>query len=78
MFSPKAKERAKEMVSNIMASLKNRIENLSWMSAETKKAALYKLSKIVVKIGYPDKWKDFSGLEISRNSFFDNVVFEIK
>ncbi len=74
MFSPKAKERAKEMVSNIMASLKNRIENLSWMSAETKKAALYKLSKIVVKIGYPDKWKDFSGLEISRNSFFDNVV----
>ena len=74
MFSPKAKERAKEMVSNIMASLKNRIENLSWMSAETKKAALYKLSKIVVKIGYPDKWIDFSGLEISRNSFFDNVV----
>jgi putative endopeptidase len=74
MFSPKAKERALELVINIKESLKNRIENLSWMNPETKKAALFKLSKISVKIGYPDKWKDFTGLVINRNSFFENVV----
>jgi putative endopeptidase len=74
MFSPKAKERAKELVNNIKESLQSRIEILTWMSPETKKAALNKLSKIIVKIGYPDKWKDFSGLDISRNSFFENVL----
>lgn len=74
MFSPKAKERAKELVNNIKESLKKRIENSSWMSPETKKAAIYKLEKIYVKIGYPDKWKDFTGIEINRDSFWGNVL----
>lgn len=57
-----------------MASLKTRIENLEWMSPETKKAALKKLAAFTVKIGYPDKWKSFKGLVINRNSYFENVL----
>ena len=73
MFSPKAKERAKELVNNILASMKVRIENLSWMSQQTKESALKKLSTINVKIGYPDKWRDYTGLLINRESFFENM-----
>jgi putative endopeptidase len=74
MFSPKAKERALEMVNNITATLRERIQNLSWMNDKTKEAALYKLSKFNVKIGYPDKWRDYTGLKINRESFFDNMM----
>ncbi len=74
MFSPKAKERALEMVNNITATLRERIQNLSWMNNKTKEAALYKLSKFNVKIGYPDKWRDYTGLKINRESFFDNMM----
>jgi len=74
MFSPKAKEKALKMVNNITAVLKERIQNLSWMDNSTKDAAINKLSKFTVKIGYPDKWRDYSGLEISRESFFNNMI----
>ncbi len=73
-FPPYAKKRALELVHNLMASLKNRIENLDWMSPETKKAALVKLAAFTVKIGYPDKWKSYKGLDINRDSYFGNVM----
>jgi putative endopeptidase len=62
------------MVNNINAVLKERIQNLSWMDNSTKDAAINKLSRFTVKIGYPDKWRDYSGLEISRESFFNNMI----
>jgi putative endopeptidase len=81
-FPPASKKRALEMVHNLMASLKVRIENAQWMSPQTKKEALKKLAAFTVKIGYPDKWKDYSGLIINRESYFGNVlsssIFETK
>jgi putative endopeptidase len=74
MFSPKAKERAKEMVKNILATMNERIQSLIWMSPQTKEAALKKLSTFRVKIGYPDVWRDYTGLSISRESFFENMM----
>ncbi len=73
-FPPYAKKRALDLVHNLMASLKTRIENLEWMSPETKKAALKKLASFTVKIGYPDKWKSYKGLVINRESYFGNVL----
>ncbi len=73
-FPPYAKKRALDMVHNLMASLKNRIEKLEWMSSATKKEAIKKLAAFTVKIGYPDKWKSYKGLVINRNSYFGNVL----
>ncbi len=71
-FPPEAKERAKKIVNNLLAAMKERIQNsLDWMSDTTKKKALEKLSAFNVKIGYPDKWKDFSKLEIKNDSYVD-------
>ena len=64
-FTPEAKQRAEELVTNVRNALKARIENLDWMSAETKKKALEKWSQFLPKIGYPDKWRDWSGLTIA-------------
>jgi putative endopeptidase len=82
-FSPKAKERMRILVENMRAALKERIEALPWMSAETKAAAQKKLAAFGVKIGYPDVWRDYSTLVISRDvPFAENVrrarVFETK
>ncbi len=63
-FPPEAKASAEEMVSYLFKSFELHISNLEWMSAETKVKALEKLSKFTVKIGYPDKWRDYSELEI--------------
>jgi len=73
-FSPKSKERMIVLVENLRAALKVRIEALPWMGPETKKAALKKLAAFGVKIGYPDKWRDYSALEITRASWFENVL----
>ncbi|TRO67206.1 M13 family metallopeptidase [Christiangramia sabulilitoris] len=77
-FPPQAKETAKEMVDNIIKAYENRITNLSWMSEDTKKKALEKLSTFNVKIGYPDTWKDYSDLEIQSpedgGSYFQNIL----
>ncbi|MCE1164001.1 MAG: M13 family metallopeptidase, partial [Bacteroidetes bacterium] len=73
-FPPEAKVRIKELVANIKLALGDRIKNLSWMSEATKVKALEKLDKIAVKVGYPDKWKDYTKLEISRDSYFDNMM----
>jgi len=61
-------------VSNLSAALKVRIENLEWMSPETKEQALVKWAAFTPKIGYPDKWRDWSGLQTSRDSFVANLM----
>jgi putative endopeptidase len=73
-FSPKSKERMVQLVENLRAALKARIEALPWMGPETKKAAEKKLAAFGVKIGYPDTWRDYSRLEITRASYFGNVL----
>ena len=73
-FSPKSKERMTVLVENLRAALKERIEALPWMGPETKKAAQKKLAAFGVKIGYPDKWRDYSALELTRASYFENVL----
>jgi len=73
-FPPEAKKSMIELVNNLRESLKERIQNLTWMSKDTKAQALAKLDVMNVKIGYPDKWKDYSKLEISRDSYVKNVM----
>src|SRR5882757_3799046 len=72
-FPPEAKARAKEMVINLITALRSDIPTLSWMGPETKKQALAKLEAFNVKIGYPDKWRDYSKLTIDRGSYLGNV-----
>ena len=72
-FPAESKAKMEALVANLSAALKNRIENLAWMSAETKEKALAKLATFTPKIGYPDKWRDFSGLATSRDSYLANV-----
>ena len=73
-FPPEAKEKALAMVKNLQAELKDRIEALTWMSPETKTKALEKLSTMMIKIGYPDKWRDYSKLDIDRGPFVLNEM----
>lgn len=73
-FPPRAKEKAKEMVHNLLASMGDRIKGLDWMSAETKAAALTKLSTFVVKVGYPDVWRDYSKLDINSSMPYLEMV----
>lgn len=72
-FKPEAKKRMVKLVENLKSAFRERIKQLDWMSDATKKKALEKLSKINTKIGYPDKWKDYSALSISRDNLFGNV-----
>ncbi|MBF9236637.1 M13 family metallopeptidase [Hymenobacter sp. BT683] len=73
-FSPAAKARAKEMIENLRVAYADRIKATDWMSEATKKEALTKLNAFVVKIGYPDKWKDYSALNVSRESYLNNLL----
>jgi len=73
-FSPEAKARMQEMVKNILLALHDDILTLTWMSDETKKKALEKLATFNPKVGYPDKWKDYSGVEITRDAYWSDVV----
>ncbi|MBP1615451.1 MAG: putative endothelin-converting enzyme [Bacteroidetes bacterium] len=72
-FPAAAKERMVALVKNLQTSLGERIKGLSWMSDATKKKALEKLAAFHVKIGYPDKWKDYSSLEIKNDSYWANI-----
>jgi putative endopeptidase len=72
-FTPEAKQRAEELVTNVRNALKARIENLDWMSADTKAKAVDKWNKFLPKIGYPDKWRDWSGLELKPDNFYANI-----
>ena len=73
-FSAQAKERMIKLVSNLKAALNDRIQNLTWMGDATKKEAEIKLEKINVKVGYPDKWIDYTNLPVSKDSYFVNVI----
>src|SRR5690606_633944 len=72
-FPAEAKAAADELVSYLRKAFAHRIGQLEWMSSQTKEKALEKLAKFNVKIGYPDKWKDYSRLEVG-TSLFDNVL----
>ncbi len=73
-FNDKAKKRYSDLVEAIKESLANRINKLDWMSSATKTKALDKLATIQKKVGYPDKWKDLSTLEIKDNSYAENIL----
>ena len=73
-FSPEAKARMQEMVKNILLALHDDILTVTWMSDATKQKALEKLSTFNPKVGYPDKWKDYSSVEITRDSYWSDVV----
>lgn len=81
-FPPEAKQKMLNLVNNLKSALQERIKGLSWVSNETREKALGKLAKMNVKIGYPDKWRNYSSLEINRNSYVMNVFnaskFEFK
>ncbi len=81
-FSPAAKTRMNELIDNLFAAYKERIQKLDWMSDATKQKALEKLAAYTRKIGYPDKLKGYKGLNVSRDSYFQNSLqanqFEIK
>lgn len=72
-FKPEAKARMQELVSNLVKAYEIRIKNLDWMSDVTKQKALDKLHAFTPKIAYPDKWKNYEGLEINKNTFFANL-----
>ncbi|MBS0437937.1 MAG: M13 family metallopeptidase, partial [Proteobacteria bacterium] len=73
VFPPEAKQRALGLVNNLKAAMRARIERLTWMSTDTKKSAYAKLDTMVAKIGYPDRWRDYSKLKITRASWIANV-----
>ncbi|MCF1194085.1 M13 family metallopeptidase [Mangrovimonas futianensis] len=77
-FPAEAKAKAEAMIKNVMLAYGNRIKNLEWMSPETKEKAIEKLEKMTVKIGYPDKWKDYSQMEVKTyeegGSYYDNMT----
>jgi putative endopeptidase len=81
-FPPAAKRRMDELVKNIMAAYRQRIQTRAWMSEATKKEALAKLELVTPKIGYPDKWRDYSALEIGTDSYVQNAMraqtFEVR
>lgn len=73
-FPKENKDRMLKLVHNLQASFKDRIENLTWMSDETKAKAIDKLMSMTIKIGYPDKWRDYSALDIDPQlSYYDNI-----
>jgi putative endopeptidase len=73
-FPPEAKEKMLELVNNLIRAYEVSIKDLDWMGAETKAEALDKLSKFTPKIGYPDKWKDYSDLEIEADDLVGNMA----
>ncbi len=74
-FPPEAKEKAEKMITNVIEAYKERIQKLDWMSDSTKTRAIEKLNKFTVKIGYPDKWEDYSKMEVSADkTYFENMA----
>ncbi len=71
---PRTKEKMVEIGNNLMAVYKDHIQNLDWMSGVTKEKALKKLGTVMQKIGYPDKWKDYSALDVDRGPYVLNVM----
>ncbi len=72
-FTPEAKKKVNVLIDNLIVSYRERIDGRTWMSAETKKQAHRKLDLLIRKVGYPDTWKNYDGLAIAKNSYWDNV-----
>lgn len=73
-FPPEAKKRMVALVENLRVSLGERINQLEWMGDTTKQKAIEKLNTINVKVGYPDKWKDYSALKVEKESYVQNII----
>ena len=73
-FPPEAKERMEDLVEHLKMAFRQRLEQLDWMTAETKKSAFEKLERMNVKIGYPEKWIDYSAMEIENQPFVLNII----
>lgn len=73
-FSPKTKQRYEKLVDNIFEAFRERIRKLDWMSEPTKQAALKKLNAVIKKVGYPEKWRDYSNYDVDRSSFAMNCL----
>ncbi len=73
-FPAEAKHRMVEMVNNLKEAFAMRIKDAAWMCDATKQRAIEKLSTIMVKVGYPDKWRDYSGLKIEKDTYFANII----
>ncbi len=73
-FPPEAKARMQEMVRNLLTAMRDDILSRPWMSDDTKEKAMAKVATFQQKIGYPDKWKDYSHVEIRRDAFFEDVI----
>ena len=73
-FPPESKAKMEELIKNLGEALKARIENLAWMTPDTKKKALEKWASFQPRVGYPDKWREWSGLATSRDSYIGNVL----
>jgi putative endopeptidase len=71
-FSPAAKARSLELITNVKAALGDRLKRVDWMTEATRQRSLEKLAAMQIKIGYPDKWRDFSGADIGPYSFVEN------
>jgi putative endopeptidase len=81
-FTPAARARAQEMVKNLIAALHDDLSTLSWMSDQTRQRAIAKLDAFIRKIGYPDKWRSYEAVQITRGTYYNNLVnasaFEVK
>jgi putative endopeptidase len=73
-FTPESKARMQTMISNLLAAFNERIQKADWMTDETRKAAVAKLAAFKQKIGYPDKWIDYSRLNVTRDSYAANII----
>ena len=73
-FTPEAKQKMLALVNNLQKAFEIRIRNTDWMSEATKQIAVEKLHAFIKKIGYPDKWRDYSKVVINRDKFFENIV----
>lgn len=73
-FKPQAKAQMEHLVQNLLAAYRESIKHLDWMTDATKEKALDKLAKFTPKIGYPDKWRDYAGLEVKRDDLVGNVM----
>ena len=72
-FPPEAKKRMNELVENLRTTLREQLESVDWLQAETRKNAVAKLNGFATKIGYPDRWRDYSRIKIAPTSYYDNV-----
>nr|WP_321221163.1 M13 family metallopeptidase [uncultured Psychroserpens sp.] len=74
-FPPEAKAKAEKMIANVITAFQNRIQNLDWMTPETKTKAIEKLDKFTVKIAYPDEWEDYSEMMVKEgNTYAENMM----